>query len=86
MTQLFMEGLKGERGLLAAVIATALRDATSARVSPEHRASAWAYLASWNYRDDLTALDLPAGWLPARIEQEAESYDAEEQSPVLANQ
>ena len=57
--------LQGPKGLLASVIAVAVRDATGRR--GKNRADAWRYLAGPVYEDHVTWLDLPPGILPARI-------------------
>lgn len=60
--------LTGERGLLAAVIATATQDATAQ--NGEHRDDAWRFFAGDLYGHYMQLLELPAEWLPAKLEPE----------------
>ena len=68
-------GLRGEQGLLVAVIAQAVKDAT--RGSGEERGDAWRYLASREYEQHLCFLGLPSTFLPVEIEEAAKHVQTE---------
>ncbi len=61
-----MSGLKGPRGLLAAVIVRATKDAISPG-EPEHYADAWGYLNGDSYSHHLDLLGLEPDMLPTMI-------------------
>lgn len=60
--------LSGPEGLLAAVIATAVRDFTSSHATAGDWASAAEYLGGPVYREHLEMLNLPADLVPAGLE------------------
>lgn len=62
MTLPRLNDLTGERGLLTAVIAQAVKDTTQG--NKEQRADAWAYFAGEEYEHHLQLLGLPWDWLP----------------------
>lgn len=67
MKKLTYGDLRGERGLIAAVIAQAVRDVKGEVGTPGDAADAIAYFAGRDgtYRSHLQLLDLPGNWLPA---------------------
>lgn len=69
MKRIMRRNLNGERGLLTAVIAQAVKDWRSG--TKRKRRNARKYFKSATYKYHLSLLDLPKDWLPVGVELES---------------